>query len=852
MSDRRLSIDVVLDTIDKATAPLKKIMGGSKQTADALRESKNQLALLQRQQRDVSSFQQLQRATKQNRTELSQASETARRLKQQLDNTTNPSRKLTREFERAQQKVSSLRQTQIKHLSTMKRAKAELEAAGIDVRNLSQHNFKLSQDIDTATAAMQRQQKALDRLTQRQQRSRALSESAMGLAGRGTAAFASGSLGLMSMGNMMSPVVQAQSSGSLIAARQGQGGDSAQGYTQIINALKADGNMAVLEDIAHPLDATAAAFGRLGNTSSAELQRITRHALNLSSTFGTDTTESIQMAQIMLKNGLATSADQAFDLITGGLQNVTAEMRGELPEILHEYSTNFRGMGFSGQETMNLLIKMAQQGKFALDKTGDAIKEFSIRGSDMSKTSVEAYQAIGLNAANMSKQIARGGDDAQQALQKTVKGLLQISDPAERANTAIALFGTPLEDLAIDQIPDFLKALGGVDDVLGNTTGAADRLGKQLHDNLSGDLGKLSGSWSELKSELFGGESGALRDLAQQLTGTIKLISNWARENPELAATLVKVAAILAVVLTTLGALGLAASSAMLGFSYLLRIAPLMNLFSGFSGVLMTLGKSALPIVTQAVLWLGRALMANPIGIAVGLIAAAAYLIYKNWEPIKAFFMGLWTQVKTAFDGGLAGIGQLLLNWSPIGLIYSAIRSGLAALGIELPAQFADFGGHMIDGMISGITNKLGALKESITGAAGAASDWFKEKLGIHSPSRVFASHGSDVMAGLQKGLGDNSGVLKPVDQISQQLKAAGAGMTLSPQGSPLPLDKRAPLQATRTASQNGAINGPIEIHIHAAAGMDEAKLAQLVEQKLRQLQSGQAAAQRSNLSDED
>lgn len=145
------------------------------------------------------------------------------------------------------------------------------------------------------------------------------------------------------------------------------------------------------------------------------------------------------MAAIMMKNGLARSSDEAFDLITSGMQRVSTQMRGEMPEILHEYSTHFRNMGFTGAETMSLLVNMAQQGKFALDKTGDAIKEFSIRGSDMSKNSVSAYKTIGLDAAAMSSAIATGGDSARRAMEKTARGLLSIQDPATRANAAISL-----------------------------------------------------------------------------------------------------------------------------------------------------------------------------------------------------------------------------------------------------------------------------------------------------------------------------------------------------------------------------------------------------------------------------
>jgi hypothetical protein len=42
-------------------------------------------------------------------------------------------------------------------------------------------------------------------------------------------------------------------------------------------------------------------------------------------------------------------------------------------------------------------------------------------------------------------------------------------------------------------------------------------------------------------------------------------------------------------------------------------------------------------------------------------------------------------------------------------------------------------------------------VKGAITGAGEATIGWFKEKLGIHSPSRVFAELGGFTMAGLHQ-----------------------------------------------------------------------------------------------------
>ncbi|QLI80788.1 hypothetical protein HZU75_04175 [Chitinibacter fontanus] len=63
---------------------------------------------------------------------------------------------------------------------------------------------------------------------------------------------------------------------------------------------------------------------------------------------------------------------------------------------------------------------------------------------------------------------------------------------------------------------------------------------------------------------------------------------------------------------------------------------------------------------------------ANPIVLAVvaavGLLAGAAYLVYKNWEPIKAWFVGVWQSIQ-ANAGTLFEWFKLAFSWTPLGLI---------------------------------------------------------------------------------------------------------------------------------------------------------------------------------------
>ncbi|HBL6747378.1 TPA: phage tail tape measure protein, partial [Escherichia coli] len=129
----------------------------------------------------------------------------------------------------------------------------------------------------------------------------------------------------------------------------------------------------------------------------------------------------------------------------------------------------------------------------------------------------------------------------------------------------------------------------------------------------------------------------------------------------------------------------------------------------------------------RAVLWIGRALMMNPIGLVITAVATAAYLIYRNWGAVSGWFKQRWADIQEAFNGGIVGTGKLLINWSPAGLLYKAFAAALKYFGVALPAKFTDFGGHLIDGLINGIKNKWGSLKSSVTGMGDSISSWFKQ-----------------------------------------------------------------------------------------------------------------------------
>lgn len=172
-------------------------------------------------------------------------------------------------------------------------------------------------------------------------------------------------------------------------------------------------------------------------------------------------------------------------------------------------------------------------------------------------------------------------------------------------------------------------------------------------------------------------------------------------------------------------------------------------------------------IAGRAILWMGRAMLMNPIGLLITGIAVGAYLIYRYWEPISGWFKARWADIQQAFSGGIGSVAALIINWSPLGLFYKAFAGVMRYFNIELPATFTEFGGNIVDGLINGIKNKWAQAKEVVTGLGGSMKDWFKETLGIHSPSRVFAGFGDNIVQGTVIGIARSQ---SEAEKATQQL----------------------------------------------------------------------------------
>lgn len=186
----------------------------------------------------------------------------------------------------------------------------------------------------------------------------------------------------------------------------------------------------------------------------------------------------------------------------------------------------------------------------------------------------------------------------------------------------------------------------------------------------------------------------------------------------------------------------------------------------------LSLGKlvSGIRTVGHVLMFVGRAMLMNPIGLAITGLAVAGFLIYRNWDKIGPYFRRAWAGIKAFFSGGLAAVSARIVNWSPLGLFYKAFAGVLSWFGVKLPANFTDFGSMLVRGLISGITSQIGAAKAGILKLGGDIKGWFASTLGIKSPSRVFMGFGDNIAQGAALG----------IDKGRGRAGAAAAGLALA------------------------------------------------------------------------
>ncbi|MBS1191008.1 MAG: phage tail tape measure protein [Rhodocyclaceae bacterium] len=873
MSDRQLELRVLFTAVDKFLRPVKSITQGASDASKALKENTASAKELNRALGQIDAFKKVQADAAITANTFTATRRKIDELKAAMDQVGVPTKAMVKEMDRLNKESDRLRQKHQSLVTTEQQLFEKLKAGGVDTSRLADEQRRLASASAEATNASRRLSAALEVENQKMKQLHAARAEMNKLKATGDK-LASGGAKAMAAGAAVS------AAGSVPVMAYAKAEDSA---TQMKVAMMTKG-------------------GKV----SEDFEKINALAEKLGNRLPGTTSDFQDMMTMLIRQGMQSKA------ILGGLGEATAYLAVQLkmaPSAASEFASQLQdATGTADKDMMGLMDRI--QKTFNLGVNQDymlqGFSKLSAALPILKKNGVEAADALAplLTMANQSGMTDGGsaGNAYRKIFQQSLDAKKMAKGNAELAGTGVKLDFTDGKGSfgGIDKMFAELDKLKGVNDqqrlaalkkMFGDDAETLQALTIMMNKGASGyrdvqakmenqasiqervnaQLGTLKSLWDAASGTFTNALVAFGESVAPELHATAEWLGNvagnvqaWARENPRFAAGIMTVVKYLGLLLLTLGGLAVGVGT-VLGPIAMLKFG-LTTMGVNGSLSFEKLGK-AWEKMGSAFQSVSKFFMANPILLAIAAIALAAFLIYRYWEPIKAFFGGIWDQVRQAFNGGLTGILALIANWSPIGLFYQAMAAVLGYFGIELPGKFTEFGANIMAGLVGGIMAGIQSARDAIAAAGEAVVGFFKEKLGIHSPSRVFAELGGFTMAGLEEGLaGGEDGPLSAVAETAKKIAGIGAGLVIggTALANDIAIDTQSPISALATSgganTERGSGHGEGDVgggntfifNITAAPGMDENALARMVRMEFENIQREQAARRRSRLSDVD
>lgn len=350
-----------------------------------------------------------------------------------------------------------------------------------------------------------------------------------------------------------------------------------------------------------------------------------------------------------------------------------------------------------------------------------ALKKMSLAVGSASKGSKDLkdmFSGLGIKLKNSNGTLKT----TDQLFDHFVDRISKIKDPSLQAQAAVKVFGKSATEL--------LPLIRGGKAGLAEMSAEARRLGIVLSDQAVRDGEEFGDTLDTLMMSLKGvGNSigSALVPQLNKLAGI--LIETIVKYRPQIEAFATSFAdnlpANIEKVTAFLGDLGEAMQPVINAVGWL------TDKFGGAEVALAAVGTVvggpliiSLGMLSAAIINVGLALAATPVGwflAAVAAIAGAVYIIYDSWDDIGAFFTEKWASVETAFsDGIINGMVKIWQEYNPVTLMIEAFSGLIKYLtGWDLAA----------------------ILKEKVLSAVaaitGAMPDWAKDLLGINGAVSV-------------------------------------------------------------------------------------------------------------------
>ncbi len=870
MSDKNLRLQVVLNAVDKLTRPLKVAQAGSKELASAVRQTREQLKRLNDAGGQLKSFDQLSQSLSRTSSELDQARLRVQMMTREMSALESPTKKQTAALETQWRAVSRLEQKQGQETRQMAAARAELYRLGISAGGGARETARITRETDRYNKQLAEQERRLRDVGERQRKLNAVRAKAdkmrdvrNSLAGNGAGMMAAG---VTTGATLLAPIraysESENAANQLAGSMMGPGGKVAPEFAKL-NKLaialgdRLPGTTADFQNMMTMLRrqgmSAQVILGGLGESAAylgVQLQMAPTDAAEFAAKLqdATQTTEKDMMSLMdLIQRGFYAGVDPGNML--QGFSKISSAM-----SILNK-------KGIDAAKTFVPLLVMADQASMAGESAGNAYRKIFQAALDAKKIKAvnDDLKGTGIKF-NFSD--GKGGFGGLENMYVQLSKLSKLT-PEKQMAIKKDLFGNDSETLqALDIM--IQKGIDGYRETVAKLENQA-----TLRERVDASLNTLGNKW-----EAAGGSfTNAMASIGETVAPVLKNIADWlgnlasaldgfVKRHPQLTAALFKIAAVFAVVATAAGVLSLALAS-ILGPMAIVRVSAGVlgiKFASAFGLIKQVIGGAG-----QAILWLGRLMMANPILVIIGLIAMGAIYIWQNWETLGPKFKAMWDAISSGASRVWAVIKQTISSK------WDEILSDVAAL----PAKFKAVGGAIIDGILSGINEKWETLKSKLASVKSYLPDWMTG--GDKSPGAPQQKGAGGFFAGMydsggyiprgQVGIAGENGpelINGPAYVTSRRRTAALASVVAGMMGGAMPAEAAPlhpmslPAASYRPAAEQPAGTRPVfqfetqaQIIIQALPGQSPQDIAREIARQLDERERRMRAKARSNFSDQ-
>ncbi|EOR8120288.1 phage tail tape measure protein, partial [Escherichia coli] len=411
--------------------------------------------------------------------------------------------------------------------------------------------------------------------------------------------------------------------------------------------------------------ASGQAFLAMAGFTPQAIQAALPGVLNMALAGGVELGETADIGSNILTqfNLTADQMDRVGDTLTAAFTRTNTDLRA-LGETMKYTGPVAAKLGISLEEAAAMAGMLANNGLRGSD-AGTAMRASLSRLASPPKAAADALKELGVSVADARGKM-RPMEDVLLDLYKATQKYGQVDQ--------VSFFKDIAGEEAFVGLQTLVAAAGSgelqkLTRELQGARGEADRVAKVMADNLDGDLKNLDSAWEGLRIRISDLVDGPLRSVTQWLTRVLEKITSLAQAHPVLTRQLLIAGGALLAMTATVGSLSLAIG---------VLAGPLAKLRLGFS--LLTGSMNAVRLlpalwgmVTGSVSLLGGAIGAlfSPVGLIVAALAGAAVLIWKYWDPIRAFFAGV-------FSGIMERLTPLRETFERFGPVFDAIGSGIS------------------------------------------------------------------------------------------------------------------------------------------------------------------------------